>query len=87
MCGHAWIEFGMRRKLGSRRRGRIRALASPEIPVEALGLTHASPLYSFLNGGLDPFLILFFFFETEFSLCVTKKVALKLIMGGQRWRF
>lgn len=37
MCGRAWIEFGMRRKLERRRRrGRIRALAPPETLVEVL---------------------------------------------------
>lgn len=37
MCGYAWIEFGMRRKLERRRRrGRIRALAPPETLVEVL---------------------------------------------------
>lgn len=82
MRGNIWIELGMRRKLGSGRRGGIRSLAS-EIPVDMLRAQGCLlPLCSFPVG--DGILLLFI--QTKFSLGVSKKVVLRLIMGRQRWR-
>ena len=82
MPGNVWIELAMRRKLGGGRSGGIRSLAS-EIPVDMLRAQGCLlPLRSFLDGDV----ILLLFIQTKFSLGVSRKVVLRLIMGRQRWR-